>query len=56
MIRDLGKIDLKLFVYHVSGIRLKTEKKILEAYNLGLKITRVRDCNNTILVIKKGGF
>lgn len=54
--RIFKDIDLKLFTYHVSGIRLKTKEKILEAYNLGLKIMRVRDCNNSILEIKKGVF
>ena len=53
MVNELGEIDLKLFTYHVSEMRLKTKKKILEAYNLGLKIMRVRDYNNSILEIKK---
>ena len=54
--RIYKEIDLKRFNYNVSGIRLKTKEKILEAYNLGLEITRVRDCNSTILKIKKGVF
>jgi len=53
MINEINEIDLKIFRYSTSGIRLKTKKKILEAYNLGLKIMRVRDCNNSILIINK---